>query len=322
MHNVGPFKILLINVLAAVTLSLPKCYEITEVRQPETVNVEETFTIEVDVELTGKDGEILIVGFLAPRAWNPVANTTVSFTSTIGNSSMSLMPPGEVDAENMMPWLTQIADREGIGSNYGEVEWVVFKADKNIAPPASTSPDAPVNGTVFIETKAGSANVIAQLGYFIGEGVWGYLNDGNNSLSYFAEPCIEVTGASGQAQNLCGPAPRQLIGLTTYTFDDILTITFDAQEDETELIGAGSVFFCSTAVYEGGESEVCSMDRGTEMTKVGDDLWSLTIWPPAYYDLEEGIQIGEILCSFRDGSGTIVQDPSGNDFQILAKCFQ
>jgi hypothetical protein len=322
MYKMGPLKFLLVNALAAVTLSLPKCFEITEVRQPEMITVDETFTIEVDVELTGKDGEILVFGFLAPRAWQVASNTTVEFTSSIGNSTMSLMPADEVDAENKLPWAEQIADREGIGSNYGEVEWVVFKADNNIVPPASTGPDDPANGTIFIETKAGPSNMITQLGYFVGEGIWGYLNDGNNSISYFKEPCVEVTGASGQAQNLCGPAPRQLIKLTGFNFNDILTVTFDAVEDSTALIGASNVYFCSTAVHDGGEATECSMDRGAEMIKVGEDLWSITIWPPAYYGLEEGVEIGEILCSFRDGSGIVVQDPSGNDFQILAKCFQ
>lgn len=318
----NPLKFLLINALVAVTLTLPKCFEVTEVRQPEMVTIDETFTIEVDVELTGKDGEILVFGFLAPRAWQAAQNTSVEFTSDIGGSTMSLMPPDELDPENNLPWALQIEDREGIGSNYGEVEWVVFKADNAVVPPSSTSPDDPANGTIFVETKAGTSNLIAQLGYFVGEGFWGYLNDGNNSISYFAEPCIEVSGASGQAQNLCGPAPRQLVDLISFDFNDILTITFDAVEDSTELIGADMVYFCSRAIYSGGEASICPMDRGIEMQNIGNNIWELTIWPPSYYGLDDDVEIGEILCSFRDGSGTIVTDPSGNDFQILAKCFQ
>jgi hypothetical protein len=48
----------------------------------------------------------------------------------------------------------------------------------------------------------------------------------------------------------------------------------------------------------------------------------MTIWPPSYFDLTEGTEVSEILVNFRDESGsTIVRDVSGNDFQILAKCF-
>ena len=317
-----PAKLLLINLVGAVTLSLPKCFEITEVRQPDVVTVDEEFTVEVDVELTGKDGDVLVFAMLAPRAWRVASTTEVYFTSDIGGSSMSLMPPDELDADNNLPWAPQITVREGIGENYGEVEWVVWKADNAITPPGSTSPENPVNGTVFVETRAGSSNMITQLGYFVSEAFWGYLSDGNNSVSYFHEPCIEVTGASGQPQNLCGPAPRQLIGLSSYDFNDILTITFDAQEDSTELIGASEVFFCSTAILGNGQIEVCDMSDKVRMVEEAEDIWTLTIWPPSFYDLPEGEEIGEILCNFRDASGTVVKDPGGNDFQILVKCFQ
>lgn len=321
MRKVGPAKFFLLNAVVAFTLSLPKCFEVTEVRQPDTVSVDDVFSIEVDVELTGKDGETLVFGFLAPRQWQAANNTTVRFASTVGNSTMSLMPADELDPENGLPWAAQITSREGIGSNYGEVEWVVFKADKAITPPDNIGPDNPANGTVFIETKAGPSNMITQLGYFFGEAFWGYLNDGNNSISFFADPCIEVTGTSGQPQNLCGPAPRQLVELTTYTFDDVLTITFDAQEDSTDLIGASEVYFCSVANYDGGEVEVCDSGRGTSMQQIGPDLWQLTIWPPDYYGAEN-FEIAEILCTFRDNNGTIVTDPTGANFQILAKCFR
>ena len=127
--------------------------------------------------------------------------------------------------------------------------------------------------------------------------------------------------ASGQAQNLCGPAPRQLVDLTTYTFDDLLTITFDAQEDDTELIGSSQVYFCSSASYDGGSFDICDSDKGTPMRQIGPDLWQLTIWPPDYYGAED-VEITEILCTFRDDNGTIVTDPNGANFQILAKCFR
>jgi len=322
IQNISAAKLLLVNTMAVVTLSLPKCFEITDVSQPETALVEEVITIEVDVELTGKEGDRLVFAFLAPRAWSAAKNTTVHFTSSIGGSNMSLMDPEELDPANEIPWAEQIETREGIGQNYGEVEWVVYKADDVVTPPGTVSPDNPANGTVFIETKVGASNMTAQLGYFIGEAFWGYLEDGNNSISYFYDPCIEISGAAGQPQNLCGPAPRSLIELNQYTFEDILTIKFDAQEDSTALIGADQVFFCSTAIFDSGKTEICETSTRTEMISDGDDIWYLTIWGPEYYSVPTGETISEVLCSFRDKDGTVVKDPSGNDFQILVKCFQ
>lgn len=313
---------MLINTLAVITLSLPKCFEITEVRQPETALVDETINIEVDIEVTGKDGDRLVFAFLAPRSWSAAKKTTMHFTSTIGGSNMSLMDPEELDPVSNLPWAQQITEREGIGENYGEVQWVVYKADDALAPPGNTSPDNPVNGTIFIETKVGPSNIITQLGYFVSEAFWGYLDDGNNSLSFFYDPCIEVSGASGQAQNLCGPAPRRLVDLNQYTFEDVLTIRFDAMEDSTALVGAGQVFFCSKGIFDSGPTEICETTTRTEMISGGDNIWYLTLWPPEYYSVPNGEIMSELLCNFQDKNGTIIKDPSGNDFQILAKCFQ
>ncbi len=308
-------------LLFALLLTLfSSCFEILEVRQPSTVQVGEVFSIEIDAKLTGEDGNTLIFGFLAPRSWRPDANTEVSFTSTIGNSTMSLIDPEEVEIDNKQPWEEALNERVGFGSNYGEVRWTIFKADNDLDP-SGTSEDNPVTGTITITTQAGGSNLITQLGYFIGESVWGFLDDGSNSTFTFVEECIEVSGAAGQAQNLCGPAPRQLISLPSYNFNDVLTITFDAREDSTALIGANEVFACYIAINGGGSTEICEHSTKTSMEMVGPDLWQMTIWPPSYFGLD-GNDISEILVNFRDATGSIVvKDVGGNDFQILAKCF-
>jgi len=303
-------------------LVLPACLDIVKVIQPSTAMVGEEITLTLDVEITGNSGDQLVMGFLAPRAWSPSENTTASFTSSIGNSSMSLMPEGEVDAENERPWVEQVKERVGIGQNYGDVEWVMFKADTKIIPPDGTDENNPVTGTLTIKTRAGDNNMITQFGYFLGDALWGYLEDDGNSTFFFGNECIEIVGASGQAQNLCGPAPRKLVDLETFTLDDLLTISFDAQEDATPLIGANKVYYCSKVTHSFGEKEVCEQSQKTEMKRVGGDLWELTIWPRSFYELSEETTITEILANFQDESGnTIVRDVSGNDFQIIAKCF-
>ena len=304
-----------------ILVLLFSCFEITKINQPSSVQVGEEFTITIEAKLTGKDGSTLIFGFLAPRSWAPAAHTSVSFESTIGSSTMSIIDPEELEIDNNQPWEEAITERVGFGENYGEVQWTVYKADTDLDA-SDVSEDNPATGTITVRTRAGEANLNAQLGYFVGESDWGFLDDGSNSAFTFFESCIEVTGAAGQPQDLCGPAPRQLIALPTFTFRDLLTITFNAQEDSTVLIGANQVFACFTAVHREGRTEICVMDSKTEMHEVEPDLWQMTIWPPAYFELDDQNEISEILVNFRDGSGTnIVRDLSGNDFQILAKCF-
>ncbi len=315
--------LVLSGVGSLVLLLLSSCFEIVQVNQPNSAQVGEEITVTIQAEVTGKDGSLLIFGFCAPRAWQAYAHTTVSFESSIGSSTMSLIDPEEVDAENKKPWAEQIADRVGFGGNYGEMEWLVFKADGEFTPPDGTSMDSPVTGTITLKTRVGASNLITQLGYFLGEGTWGYLNDDSNSTFFFEETCLEVTGASGQAQDLCGPPPRQLVSLATYTFNDLITIIFDAQEDQTALVGAEQVFMCSEAIYAGGTARICEQSQKTEMKLVGPDIWQLTIWPPKFYAVADGHMISELLVNFQDANGgTIVRNVSGNDFQILTKCFQ
>ncbi|MCB0664823.1 MAG: DUF4961 domain-containing protein [Saprospiraceae bacterium] len=304
-----------------ILVILVSCFDVVRVNQPSSATVGEEITVTLDVEITDDAGSTLIFGFCAPRAWRAFENTSVSFVSSIGNSTMTLIDPNEVDVENQRPWAEQITERVGFGGNYGEMEWVVFKADNSYTPPASTSEDDPVTGTITLKTKVGESNLITQLGYFLGEADWGYLNDDGNSTFYFEQTCLEVSGASGQPQDLCGPAPRQLVGLESYDFNDLLIITFDAREDTTALIGAEKVYFCSQAISSEGMITKCEKNPATEMKQIGPDLWQIAIWPPSYYGLD-GADIGELSVNFQDAGGEIiVRNTSGRDFQILPKCF-
>ncbi|MBK8501368.1 MAG: DUF4961 domain-containing protein [Saprospiraceae bacterium] len=243
------------------------CFNIVRVNQPSSAMIGEEITVTIDVGITDDAGSTLIFGFCAPRSWRAFDYTQVSFVSSIGNSTMSLIDPNEVDPENKQPWAQQIIERVGFGGNYGEMEWVVFKADNSFTPPSTTSEDDPVTGTITIKTKVGPSNIITQLGYFLGEADWGYLDDNSNSTFFFEKTCLEVQGASGQPQDLCGPSPRKLIGLETYDFNDLLIITFDAKEDTTMLIGANKVYLCSTAIHSSGSTQRCEKTPNTEMKK-------------------------------------------------------
>ncbi|MCB0688055.1 MAG: DUF4961 domain-containing protein [Saprospiraceae bacterium] len=307
--------------LLLILVIMVSCFNVVRVHQPSSATVGEEITVTLDVEVTDDAGSTLIFGFCAPRSWKASLSTSVSFTSSIGNSTMSLIDPNEVDVENKRPWAQQITDRVGFGGNYGEMEWIVFKADNSFTPPSSTSEDDPVTGTITLKTTVGESNVITQLGYFLGEADWGYLNDDGNSTYFFEETCLEVSGASGQPQDLCGPAPRKLLSLETYDFNDLLIITFDAQEDSTELVGATDVYLCAQAISADHTTERCEKTPDSKMMKIGPDLWQLAIWPPSYFNID-GTDISELLLNFQDATGqVVVRNVSGRDFQLLPKCF-
>ena len=314
----------IISLVALLLLLVVSCIEILNINQPDTATIGETITITVDAEVTGKDGSTLVFGFLVPKEWKAKDQTTVSVESSIGNTTMSLMPDDEIDANMNRPWAEQLNERVGFGGNYGDVEWIVFKADTELLPPDNTDETNPVTGTITIITTVGQTNMKANLGYFLGEAFWGYLKDSDkNSTHKFASKCIEIVGGSGGVVNLCGPAPRQFIESETFTFNDILTIVFDAQEDNSALVGADKVYFCSIAEHDFGTTELCEYSSKTEMKYRGGDVWELTIWPKAYFDIPTGSNVTGIKVNFQNENGQIiVKDINTNeDFEILSKCF-
>ena len=141
---------------------------------------------------------------------------------------------------------------------------------------------------------------------------------------------MAITGASADATDLTGPAPTYTAtvaaGADGYTFDDIITIGFDAKEGylgaNTALYNAGEVYMCATALLGDGTT-VAKVDRSAsaKMTLSGADTWSKTIWPPAYFGVSNQI-ITEIHLNFQNADGSIVvKNPGyGTDMVFGEKC--
>ena len=179
------------------------CMTILQIDQPSEVGAGEVFEIVMQVDVSKDDDTgdpfFLIVGFLAPRAWNAGVNTTVRFESSVGNSTMRLTTSDEIDGNTKLPWNLAFDRKFGIGDNYGEVEWITFIADE-----AFVAADG-ATGTVYITTKAGEDNMIVQLAYGISNQTWGFSDD-NFDLVF--TDCMQVIDGIGYPSNLCGPKPK------------------------------------------------------------------------------------------------------------------
>ena len=79
---------------------------------------------------------------------------------------------------------------------------------------------------------------------------------------------------------------------------------------------------CATALLGDGTT-VAKVDRAPEskMTLTGADYWSKTIWPPAYFGVNDQI-ITEIHLNFQNADGSIVvKNPGyGTDMVFGEKC--
>ncbi len=316
-------------VLVIIAFTLTMCFNITSVEQPETSVAGEEITITVHAEILDDpnneagpsvNADQFVFGFLAPKSWDVSENATVSISSVPFSNELVLMDEGEIEMFGEIPWTEALESRVGLGENYGLVEWVMFKATEVYNPEPEY---LPLSGTVNITLTVGPENLITQLGYFVGDAKWG-IRDYNKNFAFFFGECIEVTGGIGDVKNLCGVAPPETssVGPEEFSWNDILTISFDATLGEgnlsTELLGASNVLMCSTANYSGGSDEVCS-----EMTSLGNDLWELSIWPTGHFDLPMGKRITSINYNFQNSDASItVGDPlnGGIDFFIEANC--
>src|SRR3546814_13207654 len=73
----------------------------------------------------------LVVGFLAPKGWNAGANTIMSYTSNMGNGTMSRVPAGRTPAQSSLEWPAAMMEKAGIGGNLiKDMEWVAFWTDQ------------------------------------------------------------------------------------------------------------------------------------------------------------------------------------------------
>ena len=73
-----------------------------------------------------------VVGFLAPKSWNAGANTVMSISSEVYNSTMSPMVEGAIEGKGGKPWSETLTFNYGTGEKYDptKIEWVMFMADE------------------------------------------------------------------------------------------------------------------------------------------------------------------------------------------------
>jgi len=109
---------------------------------------------------------------------------------------------------------------------------------------------------------------------------------------------------------------------------DSLTIIYDATQGQTGLVGANKVYMHSGYELEpfgGPVGEFVGnwgQDDGIgEMSPLGNNLWTITIFPPTYYGFEVGTPINGLFMVFRNADGTAEgKDENGNDiFLSLAE---
>jgi hypothetical protein len=293
-----------------MALLMAQCFSIVSVDQPEGAVAGEEITVTLSVEIDPSadlNNQRVVAAILVPKSWNAAAHTTITYTSSRGNGTMSLIPSGQTAPNSTLSWPNEIRTKIGIGDNLiEEVEWVAFWSNEiyNVM-----DADAVITGAIKITTTAGPQNTISQLGYFIGESSLDLNTTGNYSTAF--PDCFQVTNGTGAIIDFCNPQIASVAPLKSLD-NDIITVSFDATlAPSSALTGADKVFLCATGYANGVPVEVCGATAKNEMVSVGEDLWRLDLWPRGYFDLSDDQTLDYIEYSFRNAAGDIVvQDPN------------
>lgn len=301
IKNSRYFKSLKLLFLA---LFLTQCLTLQSVTQPSTGKAGEILTAVVQTQIrpaADESGSRLIIGFLAPKSWNARVNTTMTYTSNIGNGTMSRVPANLTpDGGSDKPWEEALIDKAGYGGNYiRDLEWVVFQSDLayNIR-----NGQGDINIRTTVKTKIGPQNMVVQLGYVAATTTMDI--DNSNQWGYKFSDCFTVTDGQGAVIDFCSPQ-LSLIEPTLNTDNDIVTINFDADAVSNALTNADKVYLCARGYTQNNqEIEVCGQEMKAQMTSLGARKWRLDLWPRGYFNVPSNQILDRIEYSFTDASGT------------------
>ncbi len=194
----------ILKVLLLFTfLILTMCVTITGINQPSSATIGQPINITVDLNLNPEiaDDEYLIFGFLAPISWDVEGSGVATYTSSLGNGTMTLVPLDELapNSANGLTWANEMEDELGIGANSGQVKWVVYKSDVELL----VVDDAiDVTGQIQFDVTVGNDNLITQLGYAVTLSNYG-VKVSNAYHDVMFTSCMEVTGGTNAIIDLC-----------------------------------------------------------------------------------------------------------------------
>lgn len=310
-------------VLGAVSvfcMVLAGCIYLDGVNQPDSITAGDVLTATMNVRINAIKDETetrLVVGFLAPKKWNAAENTTVSYTSNVGNGTMSLVPKGSQPAgSGGADWPTTINNKAGIGNNkIRDLEWVVFWSDQAY----NVSNGTNINAQVKIMATTGGQDVVVELGYFVAS-TKEDINGGNTYGVQFAR--LETTGGTGPQINFL--VPQLSVANPTQNLDnEFLTLSFDGSIIPTDLTDAPQVYLCATAYTNDNQAiTICGDEQKTKMTNTDRDKWRIDFWPRKHFNVSENQTIVRMEYYFSNAAGDklVKQPDTGDPFKYEFAC--
>lgn len=289
-------------------LLLAGCVFLDGVDEPSAAKAGENITItmhnRIDVADGGRTGVRLIIGFLAPKNWATAANSTITYTTTsYGNGKMVPVPSSVLVGG--LSWPAALKNRFGMGGNYmtDNLEWVVFWTDQAYNVPQGVKDKIDVTMVI----KPGPENVQFKTGYFLGTSSDG-LSDvfgSNNVYKSMFKDCFSITDGQGDLIDFCNP---QIAAVSpgVATDNDFLTLSFDPDVVSTALNGVSNIYLCAKGYTSDGHIlEACTQTESSKLKSYTGNKSAITIWPRAYFNMQEGQTLEKIEYFFTDATGTV-----------------
>jgi hypothetical protein len=295
--------------------------QIYNIQQPVTATAGSTITITTrDSVSTNIEGANVVANYVAaillPKGFAGASNTTVTYTSTLGNGNMELMPstviePSTAGGTNLNYAQSMLA-KFGIGNNLvNDLEWVVFRSVNQI----SIANGDVIVGNINFQIKVGAdgnttifkpAYVICEsqdgLNYFAG-------NKADADFAFNNGARMTVNGP-GDINDLCDP---QLTSFNPAKVlqNDIITITYNEGLDSLKLLKGTSLYLCVDTVYTSTGQKLtgfCSQTVKTQLTETSatSNLYTLTFWPTSLFKLTSSEMITEMAYHIIDANGNSV----------------
>jgi hypothetical protein len=260
-----------------------------------------------------------VFGLLAPKGWVAATNAKISYTTSLGNGNMVLMPSNLVEPTNHMGlnWSDAALAKFGIEKNLvKDVEWVMFESPQQYV----LVNGAHLDGTFNIQFKVGADgnNTSYFPSYLLADTYDGYgaydVPDPDYNVTN-GQCLVQTGGATGILHDYCNPQLTSVNPPKSLS-NEFITLTYNNLLDlNTALVNTTSIYLCVDSAYKSDGTvitNVCSQTEASHLASAGNGLYSLTFWPRSFFGLTGNTTITKMVYYITDATGTLRTGYGGN----------
>jgi hypothetical protein len=308
--------------LVGIAIFLACCdFLINNIQQPlianagDVININTRDSVFTNVNGGGSITANYIAGILMPKGWAGAANTTVTYTSNLGDGNMQLMPATVLEPESInngtnLNYSQAMLKKFGIGGNLvNDLEWVVFRSVQQV----NIGNTITILGNINFKIKVGvdGNTTIYKPAYVICESVDGLNHWNATTPDYgYANGARMTVNGPGDVNDLCDPQltsfdPPKVLN------NDIVTLSYNEKLDTVNTLKGTKLYLCVDTAYTSDGKKLtgfCTQSTKTLLTQTtaNSGLYKLTFWPSAFFGLTAAQTVTKMVYYITDANGNKV----------------